>query len=179
MKTTLTTKLAAAAATTGMAVAAFIGVAGPAHADVTGSTAATFTITAGSLNITVPTGPVALATVATGATTASGSLGNVAVNDTRGLLLSSWTTTVTSTAFSTGAGTPPHQTVPAASVVYASGTATSSGEGVFVPGVLGVGATWTGSGGNNSSTWNPTLTFPLLPSQVAGIYSGTITHSVA
>ncbi|MCW3101395.1 MAG: hypothetical protein JWL77_7013, partial [Chthonomonadaceae bacterium] len=39
-------------------------------------------------------------------------------------------------------------------------------------------ATWAGVG-NNTVTWNPTLTFALLPSQVVGTYTGTITHSVA
>jgi hypothetical protein len=178
MKTTLNSKLAAAAATTAFGVAALMGLAGPAGAAPTGDTTATFTITGGALNITVPTSPVALATVATGAATASGQLGTVTVADTRGALLSSWTTTVTSTAFVTGTSTP-NETVPAANVQHASGAATSSGLGVFVPGVLGVGAHWTGAGGNNSSAWNPTLTFPLLASQVAGTYTGSITHSVA
>jgi hypothetical protein len=177
MKTTLTAKIATAAAATGLALAAFAGVAGPAGAAVTGATVATFTITGGALSITVPTGPVALATVATGAATASGALGAVAVADTRGLLLGNWTTTASSTAFVTGTASP-NETVPAANVVYASGLATSTGTGAFTPGVLGVGATWAGVG-NNTSSWNPTLTFPLAASQVAGIYTGTITHSVA
>jgi hypothetical protein len=32
--------------------------------------------------------------------------------------------------------------------------------------------------GNNTATWTPTVSFALISSQVAGTYSGTITHSV-
>lgn len=177
MKTTLTTKLATAAATTGMALAALVGVAGPAHA---ADTIATFAITAGGLSIAVPASTVALATgvVNTGASSASAQLGAVTVTDTRGLLLSSWAATVTKTAFVTGTSTP-NETVTAPNVAYTSGTATSTGLGTFVPNVLAVGPSWTGVAGNNTSVWNPTLTFTLLSSQVAGTYSGTISHSVA
>jgi hypothetical protein len=33
--------------------------------------------------------------------------------------------------------------------------------------------------GDNTSTWNPTITVTLPADAVAGVYSGTITHSVA
>lgn len=186
MNKTLTSKLAAMAVTASLAVAALMGVAGPAHAAGTGDTTATFAITDGGLNITVPASTVALATgtVNTGAATASGQLGSVAVTDTRGALVNSWTITVSSTAFVTG--TSAEQTVAKDNIAYSSGAATStSGLGTFVPGTLatmtlaGTGAAWTGLSGNNTAAWNPTLTFTLLPSQVAGTYTGTITHSVA
>lgn len=186
MNKTLTSKLATVAVTTSLTVGALLGVAGPAHAATTGDTTATFTITAGALNITVPASTVALATgtVNTGAATASGQLGSVAVTDTRGALVNSWTTTVSSTTFV--AGVSAEQTVAKSNIAYSSGASTStSGLGSFVPGTLatmtaaGTGAAWAGLSGNNTAAWNPTLTFTLLPSQVAGTYTGTITHSVA
>ena len=177
-------RLATAVLATGLAVAGF---AGPVHAATTGDTTATFTITGGALNITVPASIVALGSVATGAATASGQLGSVAVADTRGALVNTWNTTVGSTTFVTGTGTPTaDQTVAKANIAYSSGASTStSGLGAFVPGTLatmtadGIGAGWAGLSGNNTAAWNPTLTFTLLPSQVAGTYTGTITHSVA
>ena len=160
-------------------VLALAGLASPAQADVTGSTTATFVISGGGLAITVPGSPVALATVSTGAPTASGQLGSVTVADTRGALINSWTTTVTSTAFVTGTSTP-NETVTLPNVSYTSGAATAhTGLGVFVPGTLAVPPSHTALAGNSSTTWNPTLTFTLLSSQVAGTYSGLITHSVA
>lgn len=182
-------KLATIALTTGLALAGFTGIAGPAQADVTGDTIATFTITGGVLAITVPASTVALATgtVNAGEATATGQLGAVTVADGRGALLNSWTTTVSSTAFITGtAPDTANETVAVANIAYSSGAATAhTGLGAFVPGVLangsvpGTAGTHTGFAGNSSSTWNPTLVFTLLSSQVAGTYSGTITHAVA
>ena len=172
-------RLASITLASGLAVAGLAGLAAPAHADVTGATTATFSITGGALAITVPTSPVALATVATGTLVASGQLGPVTVADTRGVLLNSWTTTVATTAFVTGTSTP-NETVAAPMVGYSSGAATAhSGLGVFVPGTIVAPPSHTAVAGNSSTTWNPTLTFTLASSQVAGTYTGTITHSVA
>lgn len=184
MKRTRTTKTITGVAASGVALAALVGAAGPAQA---ADTIATFQITAGTLGITVPASTVALATgtVNTGAATASGDLGTVSVADNRGALVNSWTTTVSSTTFVTGTATA-NETVAKTNIAYASGVADSTtGLGTFVPGTLatmavaGTAAAWTGSAGNNTAAWNPTLTFTLLPSQVAGTYTGTITHSVA
>ena len=179
-------KLTTIALAAGLAVA---GIAGPAQAATTGNTTATFTITAGALAITVPASTVALATgtVNTGAASASGQLGAVTVADSRGALLNSWTTTVSSTTFVLpGASPTADETVAVNQIAYSSGAATaSSGLGVFVPSTLANGAlpgtagSHTALAGNSSTTWNPTLTFTLLSSQVAGTYTGTITHSVA
>ena len=175
-------KVATAVLATGLA---FAGFAGPALAANTGSTITTFAITGGALNITVPASTVALGSVATGAATAGGQLGAVAVADTRGAVVNTWNTTVGSTSFVTGGATA-DETVAKANIAYSSGASTStSGLGAFVPGTLatmtadGIGAGWAGLSGNNTAAWNPTLTFTLLPSQVAGTYTGTITHSVA
>lgn len=167
-------KLATITLSTGLALAGF---AFPAQADVT---TATFTITAGALSISVPASPVALATVSTGALTASGQLGAVTVTDNRGLLVNIWTTTVTSSAFVTGGSSAPYEVVTEPNVAYASGSATThTGLGAFVPGTKAVPPTHTGLAGNSLTTWNPTVTFTLGSSQVAGIYSGTVTHALA
>jgi hypothetical protein len=143
--------------------------------------ATTFTLSAGSLTISQPAS-AAVGSTAVGATTLSGSLGTVSVTDGRGLLTATWTTTVSSTDFTTGAGSA-SETVTKSNVAYSSGVGTTTGTGVFTPGVVaslavpGTAGAWVGVG-NNTASWNPTVTFTLSPSQVAGTYSGTITHSV-
>ena len=176
-------KLATAVLATGLAVAGF---AGPAQAATTDDTTTTFTITAGALAVTAPA-TAALGTVATGAGTTSGQLGGVTIDDTRGALINSWTTTVSSSAFVLPGATPTaNETVAVDQIAYSSGAFTAqSGLGTFVPGLLanggvpGTAASYTGAAGNSSTTWNPTLTLTLLSSQVAGTYTGTVTHSVA
>jgi hypothetical protein len=147
-------------------------------------TAATFSLTSGSLTITQPS-TATLGTAAAGSLTLSGALGTVAVSDQRGNLVATWTATVSSTSFTTGGGTAP-ETVPTSSIAYSAGLPiATSGTGSFVPGVLanlsspGTAGSWAGGVGVNSASWNPTITFTLSPSQVAGTYTGTITHSVA
>lgn len=186
MKSSFTSKVAAAAVTVGLTGVTLVVAAGPAHA-LAGDTIATFAITAGTLSISVPASTVALATgtVNTGAATAAGQLGTTTVTDNRGALLNTWTTTVTSTTFVSGAAGA-NETVALANIAYSSGLATThTGLGTFVPGTLatmaigGTGAANTGAAGNSVTAWNPTLTFTLLPSQVAGTYTGTINHAVA
>jgi hypothetical protein len=182
-------KLATIALSTGLAVGGFAGFASPSQAATSGDTIATFTISAGSLAITVPASTVALntGTVATGAASASGQLGSVTVADSRGALVNSWTTTVSSTTFVLpGASPTADETVAKANIAYSSGASTAhTGLGAFVPGSPsglaspGTAGSYTGAAGNSSTTWNPTLTFTLLSSQVAGTYTGTVTHSVA
>lgn len=170
-------KLAAIAVTAGLVAASAVGAA---QAAPTGGTTATFTVTGGDLAITAPaSGPLSTGTVITGALTATAQLGAVTVTDTRGVLVNSWTATVTTTAFVTGTSTP-DETVTAPSVAYVSGAFTAhSGDGTFVAGTLTTPPSYSGAAGNSSTTWNPTLTFTLRRSQVAGIYTGTILHSVA
>lgn len=145
-------------------------------------TAATFQLTGGSLSITQPA-TASLGSTGVGATTLSGSLGSVSVTDSRGLVSAIWTASAVSTAFTTGGATS-NETVAATNIAYSAGTATTTGSGTFTATPLSsmavssaVGA-WTGVG-INSATWNPTITFTFLPTQVSGTYSGTITHSVA
>lgn len=183
MKKTQRLALVAAAGIT----AAGLGVS-PAFA---GDTAATFTLNgnASGLTVSVPDGsvtPINLGSGNTGDTSLAGSLGNVTVTDSRGALTASWTATVSSTNFTTGTATT-QETVAKANISYSSGASTNilSGQvGAFTPSVgvtLGSAKTagsWLGVG-NNTVRWNPTVTFTLQTAQVAGTYSGTITHSVA
>jgi len=162
------------------AVAAMASVAVPAHA---ADTDATFDIASGGLAISAPAS-ANLGSVGSGAAGLTGQLGQVRVTDTRGLLTATWTGTVGSTAFTTGTATDPEK-VTKANIAYNSGTGTARGTdvGAFTPGTaadLAADATsgiWAGTG-NNQVDWNPTLTLTLRPDQVAGTYTGTVTHSV-
>ena len=185
MKTTLATKLATAAAATGLAFAAVVGVAGPAGA---ADTTTTFTLTGGALAVSAPTS-AALGSAATGSATASAQLGSVSVSDARGTLAGAWTSAVTSSDFTTGAATA-DETIAKASADYWSGAAVTSGTGVFLAGQLLATnkvtlaesrTAYSASAivGNNTAAWNPTVIVNVPSDAVVGTYSGTITHSVA
>lgn len=144
---------------------------------------------AAGLAITVP--PSAnLGSVPTGTPTRSAQLGTVTVTDDR-LLAVTWTATVTSTNFTTGAGTSA-ETIAKASISYWSGpTTTSSGVAVRTPGqltslqavTLAASRTAFATLGAvlvaNSTSWNPTIVITIPPAAVSGTYTATITHSVA
>ena len=173
-------------AATTLVAAAFVGIAAPAGA---ADTTTTFTLTGGALSISAPASK-ALGSGATGVSTLSAQLGTTTVTDARGSLLGAWTGSVSSTNFITGAGTA-NETIAKADADYWSGAATAaSGVGTFTPGQLTVAnkvlldASRTAFSaaavvGNNSVSWNPTVTINVPASAVAGTYSGTITHSVA
>lgn len=174
------------AATTAVAVTAMLAAAGAAHAEGE----ATFEITAGTLTISVPgtsTAPVDLGSVASSAgltTFTSTAFGPVTVTDDRGNLVAEWEATVSATNFTTGLASA-DETVANTNIAYTAVAtdATLSGDGAFTGsalaslGTAGVAGAWAGVGSNEAS-WTPSLTFTMLDSQVAGVYSGTITHSV-
>lgn len=146
-------------------------------------TPSSFLLTSGSLTISQPAS-ASIGSAAVGSTSLTGKLGTVTVTDGRGLLTASWTATVTATNFTTGGGST-YETVTSANISYSAGVATSiTGVGTFTPGTLaslassGTAGIWAGAG-SNSVSWNPSITFTLSASQIAGTYSGTITHSVA
>ena len=161
----------------------------PARAATTGDTTTTFTLTAGNLAITAPAS-ASLGSVATGTGTTSAQLGSVSVTDGRGALLGSWTTSVSSTDFTTGGATA-NETITKASADYWSGAATATtGTGTFTPGQLlalnkqALSSSRTAFSatvviGNNTASWNPTMVINVPAAAVAGVYSGTVTHSVA
>ena len=157
--------------------AATIGVVLPAGA----STPASFTLTSGTLSISAPTAGVSLGTqvASTTSSTMSGSLGAVVVSDQRGGP-TTWTASVISTAFTATAG----PADPASNVSYSAGPIVDSGPVVAtanpVTDLTGVVTVVTGvSTGISTATWSPTISI-LVPADFApGVYTATITSSVA
>ena len=160
-----------------------LGIALPASADATGATTATITVTGGSLSITVPSDAGNLGTRANSVLggTISGPLGQVQVTDARSAAAGSgWIASVISTAFTPPAG----PAIPASNVSYSAGTIVKVGTATYTannPGNLTAvnpAVTATGITGDNSATWNPTISVFVAGGMAAGIYSATITHSV-
>ena len=146
-------------------------------------TPVTFTLTAGALSISAPTGGVSLASqaVSTSASTISGQLGVITVTDQRGGA-TGWVASVIVTAFTPTTG-PAVTAIPATSVSYSAGTVTQAGVTTVQPvttDLTGVSPVVNGtSTGLSTASWNPTISV-LVPANAApGIYSATITHSVA
>ncbi|WP_198547496.1 hypothetical protein [Streptomyces jeddahensis] len=95
-----------------------------------------------------------------------------------------------STQFDTGTDAPAEIILPNL-VNYWSGQATSTtGTGTFVPGqptradrrsleTARTAFSKTSGSGNNTASWNPTLEITIPNDAVGGLYSGTVTHSVA
>ena len=170
------------------AAAGVLALAAPAAAAPSGDTIVTFTISTANLDISVPPS-VNLGAVFAGSTV-TGQLGNVTVTDSRSALTSTWTATVSATAFTTGGGTAEETILPNL-VEYWSGPAVATtGTGTFVPGqntsadavtlnVPRVAFSKTSGSGNNTATWNPSIRITVPGSAVGGTYSGVITHSVA
>lgn len=146
-------------------------------------TSATVTVTGGALEISVPTSAGSLGTSANTVDggTISGSLGQVQVTDARSAAAGSgWVASVIATAFTPPAG----PTIAAANVSYSAGPITKTGTATFTannPGNLtGASPAVTASGitGDNSATWNPTISVHIPGGTVAATYSAVITHSV-
>ena len=149
----------------------------------------TATPLAGELSISAP-GSVDLGSVPIGASQQSAHLGTVTVADTRGAVGASWTATVSSTDFTTGSGSL-NETIARASISYWSGLATAStGVVTRIPGqLLAANAVTLATSrtafsailtvGNNTTSWNPTVIVTVPSSAVAGVYTATLTHSVA
>ncbi|MFH8477032.1 hypothetical protein [Streptomyces sp. NPDC018000] len=134
------------------------------------------------LTITVPT-TANLGAVSAGSTHSS-QLGTVTVT---GSDITDWYVTVTATALSTTGGT-----ISTSDIAYWSGPATAhTGSGKCYPGqgtanqqqvtlnTPRLAFASTGSCGNESCSWNPTLVITVPANAVAGPYTGTITHSAA
>lgn len=160
-----------------------IGIAQPSLAATTGASSATVTVEGGSLSITVPTdaGNLGTRTNSVGGGAISGPLGQVQVEDARSAAAGSgWVTSVISSAFTPTPGT----AIAASAVDYSAGAITKIGTATYAAnnrtGLAGVGpvVTATGITGDNSATWNPTITVNVPGGAVAGEYSATITHSV-
>jgi hypothetical protein len=145
------------------------------------ATPATFTLTAGALSISAPTAGVSLGSqlASTTSSTISGSLGVVTVTDQRGGT-TTWTASAISTAFTPPAG----PADPASNVSYGAGTiavsATVVATAVAATDLTGVSTVVTGaSTGISTASWNPTISVVVPANYAPGVYSATITHSVA
>ena len=178
MRITATRGAALLALATGMLT---LGLAGPVAA---AGTAATVTVTGGALSITVPVDAGNLGSTANTVlgSTITGPLGPVQVNDARAAAAGSgWVATVISTAFTPPAG----PAIAASNVGYTVGSITQVGTATFTANnpsnLTGVVAAVTATGitGDNSATWNPTISVTVAGGMAAGVYSGTITHSVS
>lgn len=145
-------------------------------------TPVTVEVTGGDLAISAPTASVDLGTTAgsSGVQSVTGLLGPVVVTDGRAGI-AGWVATAGSTAFAGSAG----GSVLASTVGYVPGTAFVVGTATVTPVSLtamttpGTVQTATAVHGDNTGTWNPTITVPLLAGAVAGTYGATITHSVS
>jgi hypothetical protein len=148
---------------------------------VGGATPASFTLTAGALSISASVAGVSLGTqvASTNAGTISGSLGIVTVTDQRGGT-TTWTASVIATAFTPTAG----PADPASNVSYAAGlisvTPTVVATAVAASDLTGVSTVVTGaSTGISAASWNPTISVFVPANFAPGVYTATITHSVA
>jgi len=149
----------------------------PASAATSGETTTTFTLEAGTIDVTVQ-GSAALTNGSSGQLTVSGQLGVVNVTDNRGGTVG-WITSAASTAFSNGSGSS------STGVSYNSGSVSKTGTVTVVsagPTTLSANPSPVVTGtlvvGNNTASWNPTLTVSLPSNSLAGNYSGVVTTSV-
>jgi hypothetical protein len=155
----------------------------PASADTTGASGATITVQGGVLAITVPTAAdLGSRTNTVGGGTISGSLGQVQVNDARSAAAGTgWVASVISTAFTP---TPSGTAIAASAVGYSAGPITKVGTATYTandpPDLTGVAPAVTAAGitGDNSATWNPTISVAVPGGAAATTYSAVITHSV-
>lgn len=142
------------------------------------ATTVTYTVTSGALTLSAPVS-VALGSGAPG-TTISGALGPVTVTDNRALASASWTVTAAETDFTSGAST-----IPATDAGYdpgsitTTGTITATGTPVTLTNSAQTVVTGSAGVGDNTATWNPTVSVAVPASAVSGTYTGTLTQSVA
>jgi hypothetical protein len=144
----------------------------------------TFSVNVGGLTMTAPTS-VNLGSGDPGTTITHNLGGNVVVTDLRATLGGTWTAVASSTDWTTGTGTT-DETIPAGDATYTPGTITTTGtsnaatEGHVIT-LSGtpqdvVTATVTG---NNTATWDPTIAVAVPSAAVGGVYTATLTQSVA
>lgn len=172
----------AAAVPVAAAATLSLSAAPPATAATVGSTPVTFEVTSGALSIDVPTNTVYLGSVVAGPTVqpVSAQLGNVTVTDARGGT-AGWTVTASAVDF-TG---PQSISVSApGSSRYTPGNITTTGtvtvngftlSPLYPPSTV---VTGTNVSGNNTATWDPTVTVNVPGNTLTGTYSSTITHDV-
>lgn len=150
---------------------------GSAGAADSGNTNVTFTLEGGSLDIS-PAPDAALTDGAPGDVSVSGSLGPVDISDTRGST-AGWVVSAASTTFTDGVGSSStgvsYDSGPATET---TGTVTWTSEGPTSITSVAPVAAGTEASGNNTATFNPTLTVSLPADALAGDYTGTVTTSI-
>lgn len=158
------------------AVAVVVGSALPANA---ADTTSTFTLAGGSISLSAPAS-AALDNGVTGAASVTGSLGPVVVTDERGGT-TDWGMTAASTAFTTTpAGSSSSDVSYDSGAAVTSGTVTPTSTGATsIDTVAAPVAAGTLVSGNNTATYDPTLTVTMPTSALVGEYSGVVTTSVA
>ena len=175
--TGLTMPAASAAVTSAAAVNA-PAPGGPGDPDTT----VTFTVTSGELSMTAP----ASADLGSGApgTTITGEIGTVTVTDDRALLSASWTASASASDFSTGGGTG-NEIIPVTDATYSPGTITKTGTITATPTEITLDhepqtvVDGTAGVGNNTASWDLTVAVAVPAQAVGGVYTGTLTQSVA
>ena len=176
---TKTTWISALAACSFAIAAVGFGATLPASAS---GTALTLTLTGGSLEISAPaTADLGSATTNSAGTVYSAQLGDIVVTDDRGASAGAgWVASAISTALTPPAG----PAIAATYISYTDGTITTTGTVTVANNdpttIIGVSpvVTATAVTGSNTATWNPTLTIHIAGTFVAGVYTGSITHSV-
>lgn len=141
-------------------------------------TTATFAIPPGALTISVPAG----ASLGSGApgTQISAPIGPVTVTDDRALLSASWTVTASSTDFTSGSSalSATDATYSVGSVTT-TGTITATGTDITLSNSPQTVVTGSDGVGDNTASWDPTISVAVPISAVNGSYTGTLTQSVA
>jgi hypothetical protein len=160
-----------------------LGIVLPASAAAPGVSTASIAVVGGALSISVPTdaGLLGTRTNSVGGGTISGALGQVQVSDARSAAAGAgWVASVISSAFTPLAG----PAIAASAVSYSAGAITKVGTATYTANdpvnLTGVSpaVTATGITGDNSATWNPTITVAVPGGMAATSYFATITHSV-
>jgi hypothetical protein len=144
-------------------------------------TTVTFAVTSGLLTITAPIASD-LGSGAPGGTI-SGALGAVTVTDNRALLSASWTATASSTNWTTGTATPA-ETIPASDANYDPGPVATTGTITVTPTDITLSnspqtvVSASAGTGDNTASWDPTVSVVVPAAAVTGTYTATLTHSV-
>lgn len=175
-------RLGMVATLSGAALMAAPSTAGAANLQMMPDSTITAVVTTGALSMSAPVSNN-LGSGAPG-TTISGALGPVTVTDNRALLSASWTATASASDFTTGAATPA-ETIPASDATYSSGpvittgTITATATTITLSGTATPVVTGTSGVGDNTASWNPTVSISVPGSAVGGAYTGTLTESVS
>jgi hypothetical protein len=181
------TRFSIAVGTVALAVAGSVLAAAPANAQNV-----TFTLAGGALSVSEPSADAALTPAAglaglTG-TTASGSLGSTVVTDNRAGI-AGWTSKITgTTAFTNGNTTIPVTAAKAfvpgvvsttGTVLATAGTYLSAATGLALTSSAQTLVTATAVVGNNTATFNPSLSITIPGDATAGAYTGVVTQTVS